>query len=441
MQPPPSLPPRPATSQVSSAPAAAFALRSALVNPYSQAYSNHYAQAYMRQFNQTPLFQNVEGYSISSTYNPNTYTVNNTLQPKAGPSSVKSSQNNGGIRFESFAFANSSWYQSGNNRCTFKGCAFTGSANSVQTHMMDRHLIYPPGWNTNKKSDWDTDPSLRGKPIPIQGTNVVLNTPDAIDAWLKERKNRWPSSTLIAEKKRKFEEASARGELSVESLGLFSKKKQRIQGPSQDNYRTKHPRSGRGRERGVSDSGWGGRDVNGRNKMRTTISAHPRDRDAMSEQRPEVAEDRHDSSSSESDSEPEVVSSKLPPALPPASKQEVNQTIFNPAQRTSTVLKKPLRQPKRQPHNSFAPKANLLRNLLLPEIRMTVSNLSQAIRFLVDNNFLDGVELEPGESHSQQLIQVVSLDPEPSALAMFDSGGQIMSRSPQNLAQPEKKES
>jgi hypothetical protein len=45
--------------------------------------------------------------------------------------------------------------------------------------------------------------------------------------------------------------------------------------------------------------------------------------------------------------------------------------------------------------------------LLLPEIRMTVSNLSQAIRFLVDNDFLEGVELRPGEAN-ERMIEVVS---------------------------------
>jgi len=37
---------------------------------------------------------------------------------------------------------------------------------------------------------------------------------------------------------------------------------------------------------------------------------------------------------------------------------------------------------------------------------MTVSNLSQAIRFLVDNDFLEDVELTPGEA-SERLIEEV----------------------------------
>jgi hypothetical protein len=39
---------------------------------------------------------------------------------------------------------------------------------------------------------------------------------------------------------------------------------------------------------------------------------------------------------------------------------------------------------------------------------MTVSNLSQAIRFLVDNDFLRNVELKPGQAGEQQKIQVLS---------------------------------
>ena len=37
---------------------------------------------------------------------------------------------------------------------------------------------------------------------------------------------------------------------------------------------------------------------------------------------------------------------------------------------------------------------------------MTVSNLSQAIRFLVNNDFLENVELKPGEANEKR-IEVV----------------------------------
>ena len=47
--------------------------------------------------------------------------------------------------------------------------------------------------------------------------------------------------------------------------------------------------------------------------------------------------------------------------------------------------------------------------LLQPEIHITVSNLSQTIRFLVDNDFLENVELKAGQA-DKKMIEV--LEPE-----------------------------
>ena len=123
--------------------------------------------------------------------------------------------------------------------------------------MMDRHLIFPLGWEHRKrKDDWDADPSLKGcvchrdssksisnffllsttprgtlltactrcvrclhynvpspllahrKPVPIQGTSVRLDTPEAIAAWIAERKKRFPTAQNVAEKERKRREAA-----------------------------------------------------------------------------------------------------------------------------------------------------------------------------------------------------------------------------------------
>jgi hypothetical protein len=55
------------------------------------------------------------------------------------------------------------WFQPGSSRCLQEGCSFTGSEKSVEIHMMDRHLIYPKGWEKRRKQDeWDADPSLKG---------------------------------------------------------------------------------------------------------------------------------------------------------------------------------------------------------------------------------------------------------------------------------------
>lgn len=44
--------------------------------------------------------------------------------------------------------------------------------------------------------------------------------------------------------------------------------------------------------------------------------------------------------------------------------------------------------------------------LLQPEIRHTVSNLSQAVRFIVDNDMFNGVELKPGDAENVMIKEV-----------------------------------
>ncbi|KAG5648065.1 hypothetical protein DXG03_007100 [Asterophora parasitica] len=213
--------------------------------------------------------------------------------------------------------------------------------------MMDRHLIYPPGWEKQPKNDWDADPSLKGKPVPIQGTNLNLDKPEDLDAWIADRKRRWPTAPRVEEKKRKLDEAIARGQLPV-NLAIGNKRQ------------------------------------------------------------------RTDEDSTESDDDddcpPEVISSKAP--VEPISPGAQANPISNEQKRASNPnrQKRPAPRPKREPHNPFASRPTLLRNLLLPEIRMTISNLSQAIRFLVDNDFMEGVEATPGAADST-MIQVISDHP------------------------------
>lgn len=155
---------------------AAQALTYALSNPYNNTrgpssygynqnyqYSSHYSQAYSHwQTGGSPL-TTPEGYSISSTYapdavpGPNAYN-NNSFNESDGYSASGAAR--GGLR-RTVAHTQAHWYTPGNNKCSFEQCTFTGSKKSVEIHMMDRHLIYPQGWEKRKrKSDWDADPSL-----------------------------------------------------------------------------------------------------------------------------------------------------------------------------------------------------------------------------------------------------------------------------------------
>ena len=59
------------------------------------------------------------------------------------------------------------WYAPGSSRCAHPGCGFAGAAKAVEVHMMDRHLVYPAGWDRRKRAgEWDADPSLKGCVFP-----------------------------------------------------------------------------------------------------------------------------------------------------------------------------------------------------------------------------------------------------------------------------------
>ncbi|KAJ3559774.1 hypothetical protein NM688_g143 [Phlebia brevispora] len=388
----PSLPPAPHGQQYTTLPNCTH-------SQYNYNVSSHYAQAYMQSnaVASTSYWPQTtpEGYTLSSTY------VASTAQPEPASSFQRQ--------------PSSAWYQPGNTRCTKPGCTFTGSHKSVETHMMDRHLIYPPGWDKKRrKADWDADPSLKGKPIPIQGTSLKLDTPEAIEQWISERRKRFPTAERVEEKRKKIEEATARGQLSVEE-GRFSRdKRRRMDEPHESRKRGSfHVRSarGRGRGKGLGRSAATRRAPSPQVEISTVNSADEvRDNSAIDTRKNPELEDDIDMRSSDSDSDgpPEVVSSKIAVRLGQGDVTEMkNEVAFETPQTLDVTLKppkKPLpKQPRRPSHNPFGTRPTLIRNLLLPEIRMTVSNLSQAIRFLVDNDFLENVELKPGQANERRI--------------------------------------
>lgn len=264
--------------------------------------------------------------------------------------------------------------------------------------MMDRHFIFPPGWEKNKKDEWDADPSLKGKPVLIQGTSVLLDTPEAIDTWIAERRKRFPTSEQVEEKKRKIEEAIARGQLTPEDMGMGGTKRRKHA------HLTDGPSTNRGKR-----FGRGGGNRRGALGRRDGFSPTVNTRDSTTSQ--SVAPDElppqiHVNANTDNDSgeePPEETTSRAPPG------RNLDST-FNRMDVPSVPPAKPLRpppQPKKPPRTPFTPRPDLLRKLLLPEIRITVSNLSQAIRFLVDNDFLQGVESSPGEGR-EKMIEIVA---------------------------------
>ncbi|KAF9015264.1 hypothetical protein BDQ17DRAFT_1340758 [Cyathus striatus] len=350
--------------------------------PNYHLYSSHYAQAYMQSYQATTS----DGYTLSSTYNTSSLanTSNSCLNTRnvsvCQPSAVA------GQSFTSF-----SWYQPGNIRCGYTSCSFVGSAKSVEIHRMDRHLIYPSGWEKRKnRSEWDADPSLKGKKIPIQGTTIVLDSPEVLEAWISERRQRWPSSARVEEKKRKLQEAADRGQLSTEDISFHPAKRQKAanHGNSLPAYHSQRSRYSTRQSAPLTTK-----------YPASSINHHPKTKD-------EPLINTVDENGSDEDSVPEVLSSKVV-----SEAVVVHPTLTNWSKRAHPVVSKisslscSSRQvmPKQQPRNPFSSRLTLLHNLLLPEIRVTISNLSQAIRFLVDNNFLDDIEITPGEADSKMI--------------------------------------
>lgn len=236
------------------------------------------------------------------------------------------------------------------------------------------------------------------KAIPIQGTAIVLDSPEVLDAWIAERKKRWPSRARVAEKKMKSKEALARGQLPFDDAGPRGGKRRR---PDDSGDGGSHHRvaAGRGRGRGrggavhsrdkarPTDAGWKGRGRGGAGHARVKQDAVP----LKPEPRPPVGlkSDPSDSSSTSEDDSPAVVSSK-PPAggssdeeddspevlssKPPLSEVDVGHgkrsdqpitSLKNPedTHTIAPVRRVPATHPKKEPFNPFASRPTLLRNV------------------------------------------------------------------------------
>jgi hypothetical protein len=119
---------------------------------------------------------------------------------------------------------------------------------------MDHHLIFPPGWKPRKgppdseggyallpPSSSLLTSALFSPNMPIPGTGITLNTPEAIDAWIAERKKKWPSAARVEEKMKNRAEAIERGELAPDT----SRKRKRSDGDM-------HPQRQNSRGRGAT---------------------------------------------------------------------------------------------------------------------------------------------------------------------------------------------
>ena len=184
-----------------------------------------------------------------------------------------------------------------------------------------------------------------------------MDSPEVLDAWIAERKKRFPTSSRIEDKKRKLEDAIASGQLSAT---LHSNKRQK-HGHRFDNHGV-HPKTqNRNRKNDrdhvrTTDAGWGGRVRVAPTFPSIAIATN------------EVS-DSSSSTGDDMDREPEVLSSKIQDASEIPVVQEDKEDAETKA--SQSVVKNNTMgrhrssalQPKNPPRNPFASRPTLLRNV------------------------------------------------------------------------------
>jgi hypothetical protein len=197
------------------------------------------------------------------------------------------------------------------------------------------------------------------KPIAIQGTSLILDSQEAIDAWIAERRNRFPTTQKVEDKKRKLEEAVVRGQLTPEDMGLQGWKKRRKDDSSSRGHQ---PTRGRARGRGMGHFNHASGTVS--RAQDPPIRTKPQAPPTLSPLIPAEQQDKPDSDSNSDDDAPEVVSSKPPQPL----KADITlavQAKYVPQLRPppKSLKRPPPPQPKPPPRNPFTSRPTLLRSV------------------------------------------------------------------------------
>jgi hypothetical protein len=201
---------------------------------------------------------------------------------------------------------------------------------------------------------------LYSKPIPIQGTSIVLDSPETLDAWIAERKRRWPTAQRVQEKKLKMEEAIARGQLSPEDSGS-RKKRQKLSESGVQHTGRNYDRNNSGDFNAARRANANLQRDRGWNRQTFSPNVH---NDPATLKNGTVPSSSTAEAGSDDDV-PEVISSKLEPAAQEPLPHKF-QTNLNPsgASNDARRVQRPYaHQPRKAPPNPFASRPALLRNV------------------------------------------------------------------------------
>lgn len=218
----------------------------------------------------------------------------------------------------------------------------------------------------------------------------MLDSPEVLEAWIAERKRRFPTSSRVEEKKRKISEAVARGQFDLTASSRAPKRPKTEAKNNNSAARTRNERGpGQGREGRKVPPSWTS-SAKGK-QLAPTV-----DPDACS---------RSPSVSDDDDGEPETMSSKvLLTTLQTGSEAfKRSEAVITPP--TSAVPRDPKigskararpLQPKLPPRNPFASRPTLLRNVRLLRC---FSNLASTA-----DNYVFSVVTSRDEDYDIQLI-------------------------------------
>ena len=199
---------------------------------------------------------------------------------------------------------------------------------------------------------------------------MALNTPEDIDAWIAERKKRYPTANRVADKKAKLEDAIARGQLPLDGNPRFHKRP-RLEEPGHGANRGRI--SGRGKWKN-GPSGGVDRVVNSKfstKPIQTTPESLPLQTPLPAP--PPASTLPEDYDSSDSDAPPEALSTKTtrnaapePLLLPETSQNAENMQVKPSISEKPTRPGRPtVRQPRGPPPVPFGQNTSLLRNVRL----------------------------------------------------------------------------
>lgn len=191
-----------------------------------------------------------------------------------------------------------------------------------------------------------------------------------MDAWVAERRKRWPTAQKVEEKKAKMEEAIARGQLPLTGSSSRGTKRRREEGEHFQRDGTRFNRNNARQRKQRQSMQTDGQKTQG---LPPVASQPPRDM-PLEEKAPAIAgqvaqsSDRDDDETTD-DGEPEVISSKQPVELTISDTlnsgtggRPTEKSVQKPGVAQNPTKPK-RKEPRLPPRNPFASRPTLLRNV------------------------------------------------------------------------------